>query len=100
MIAQLANFDPISFLGIDKSSYSDEEVRKLREDLMGKIGEYVLLKCSTSLTDEQLSQLSVMNGQQLLYALQNTVPGFDNIMLIEIENFKKDYQTAGGQAYA
>jgi len=52
------NFDPVTFLEIDTTASSVEEVFKLRTELNKQIGEYLILKLSQSLTGEQQDQLS------------------------------------------
>ncbi len=98
MIAQLANFDPITYLNIDQASYSDQELGQLRQDLMAKIGEYVLLKLSQDFTDEQVNYLAGMDGQAVFNTLQTHVPDFENKFMLELDNFKKDYEVEVGGA--
>lgn len=96
MVAQLINFDPVSYLNIDSSSLSEWESKELRQSLMDKIGEYIILKSTLYLSGEQLNQIKEMRGQQLLSTLENIIPDFDKKVLTEIENFKKDYQMIKG----
>ncbi len=96
MIAKFANFDPITFLNIDQASLSAEELGQLRQDLMAKIGEYVLLKLSKDFTDEQVNYLAAMDGQAVFNTLNTHLPDFENKFVLEVENFKKDYEAAGG----
>ncbi len=95
MIAKLANFDPVTYLNIDQSSYSPQELGQLRQDLMAKMGEYVLLKLSQDFTDEQVNYLTPLDGQAIFNTLETHLPDFQNKFMLELDNFKKDYEAAG-----
>lgn len=96
MLTTLANFDPVQFLEIDTSSYSPDKIRKIRKDLHSKIGEYVLVKLSENLTDEQTTELEkLLFGTQIFNFLKNNIPDTEFKMLQVIEDFKKDYQELG-----
>lgn len=96
MLQALANFNPITFLNIDTSSYSDEEIKILKGNLHNKMGEYVLLKMTNYLTPEQTDHiLSLSDGNQILNTLNTTVPGLEQKIVTEIENFRKEYQKNG-----
>lgn len=93
MLVSLSNFDPIVFLEIDTASYSADEITKMRSSLMSKIGEYILLKFSENLTQEQFNQVSsIRDGSQLINVLKNFIPDFDSKILQEVENFKTEYK--------
>lgn len=94
MIHTLNNFDPINYLGIDISSFSTEQIIKLRIDLNNKIGEYILLKLSDNLTSDQLENVIFLTkGNQIVNELANIIPDFKQKILQELENFKAEYQT-------
>lgn len=56
MLTNLKKFDPIEFLDIDASVLSQKDLEEMRNSLNSKIGEYILLKFSTFLTEEQFKQ--------------------------------------------
>lgn len=92
MLTSLQNFDPIVFLSIDATTLSDEEIDKAREQLNSKIGEYLLLKLSDNLTQQQLSQVTqAKDGTAMMSLLNNLIPSLQNRILSEVENFKKEY---------
>lgn len=91
----LKNFDPTSFLDIDTSFLPKEEIENLKISLSSKIGEYILLKFSNDLTPKQIEQIgNFKNGQKLFDFIKTTMPNFENKIIEELENFKKDYQNA------
>ncbi|MBI1919003.1 hypothetical protein HYS29_00225 [Candidatus Microgenomates bacterium] len=91
----LNNFDPISFLNINVALLLPKEVISLRTSLNAKIGEYVLLKLSGFLTQEQLDQIiNLSNGQEMIDRLKASIPKIDKRIIRELENFKKDFQVA------
>jgi|SRR5581483_1837185 len=93
MLTSLAQFDPITFLGIDTSTYSPEEIDLLRQDLMKQIGEYVLLSFSDQISLEAMQTLSQeTDGTKILTQLRSLIPEFDTHMLTYIEQFKMEYQ--------
>lgn len=87
----LKDFDPIKFLGIDISLFSQKDLEIMRDSLNSKIGEYILLKISNLLTEKQFKQ-AVNSGEKILETLRTYIPDLDQRILLEIENFKKDYQ--------
>ena len=92
MLTTLQNFDPIAFLEVDTSKLSEQEVTELRTFLMGKIGEYILLKVSDKLTDEQIEEVSKnANNGNILNILRQYIPDIDQRMLQEVEQFKVEY---------
>lgn len=93
MLQALGNFDPVSFLGVDTVSLSSEEISQLRNSLNTKMGEYILLKFSENLTDEQFQQITnTKDGEQMITMLKNIIPNLEEKMLKELESFKREYQ--------
>lgn len=94
MFTSLQKFDPLVFLSVDTNSLSSpDEVNALREDLNKKIGEYILIKLSGGLTEEQMNEiLAAQSGSEILNKLVTVVPELEQKVLQEIENFKTDYQ--------
>lgn len=91
MLTSLTNFDPIAFLKVDTTSLSLEEVEKISQQLSSSIGEYILLKLSDELTQEQLEQVTqTQDGAVMLNMLRGLIPSADVRMLNEVENFKKE----------
>lgn len=86
----LDKFDPLSFLNIDATRLSQDEIDITRSYLNALIGEYILLKLSRNLTEEQIAQL-IESKTQILNTLKSIVPDTDNAIQKELENFKKDY---------
>lgn len=84
-------FDPLSFLNIDTTKLSQGEIDITRDFLNALIGEYILLKLSKNLTEEQITQLMMSNKNQILNTLKNMVPDTENTIRKELENFKRDY---------
>lgn len=94
MLQTLNDFDSISFLGINTESFSPEQATVLRISLNDKIGEYILLKFTKSLNNEQIDHItSLSDGNQILSELSKIVPNFEQKMSQELDNFKKEYQT-------
>lgn len=93
MIAALQNFDPLTFLQINTSSLSSQqETQELRATLYKELGEYVLTKCADTLTDEQINfVLMSKDGAEMLQRLQTLIPNFEAKMLLEMENFKREF---------
>lgn len=93
MLKSLVNFDPIQYLEIDKSSFSNTQLAVIRKGLQTYIGQYVLLKLSGLLTDQQIKQISkTNNGAEILTLIRNSIPNADKKILIEVANFKKGYE--------
>lgn len=98
MLSSLNNFDPISFLDINTTTFSKEGLKNLRNSLSYKLGKYVLLKFSDSLTDEQIEKASKANyGEDLYRILKETDSDVNNKIMQELENFKKEYQSSNKQ---
>lgn len=94
MLISLNNFDPISFLEIDVTTLHEEKLTNLRNSLNFKLGKYVLLKFSDSLSDEQIEKVSKANyGEEIYKILKETDPDIDNKIIQELENFKREYQS-------
>lgn len=92
MLLSLSNFEPISYLGINISNLSQEQIERMRQHLNGRIGEYVLLKLSNYLTEQQLEQIMQQNnGNEILKLLSGFFPDANSKILTEVENFKKEY---------
>lgn len=91
MLLTLNNFDPVSYLDININNLPQEEVDKLRQELNGKIGEYVLLKLSNYLTEEQVEKIiDQKDGSEVLRLLNSFLPDANSKILNEVENFKKE----------
>ncbi|MDO8658689.1 MAG: hypothetical protein Q7K55_08160 [Candidatus Levybacteria bacterium] len=91
MLITLKDFDAVKFLGINTSILSQKDLEEIRNSLNSKIGEYILLKLSSLLTEGQLKQ-AVDSGEKILETLKTFIPNLDQRILQETENFKKDYQ--------
>ena len=102
MLQNLNNFDPIKFLSIKTASLSAKNIESLKNKLNEKIGAYVLLAFSQYFKDDEFEQLTAQDGQEMLLKLRRVVPDMDNKLLMELENFRKDYQGAhrGGRRHA
>lgn len=96
MLQSLNKFDPISFLGIDISSKSPAEINYLQNELKGKIGEYILLKSSESLTAEQVEEVVQTDGRQMIDDLQKYIPDLDNKIPGWLNDFKIEYDKQAG----
>lgn len=97
MLTSLQNFDPVAFLEIDTSSMPAEELSSLKQSLMAKIGEYVLLKFAQNLTTEQMDDvMGVETPEKLMEKLGTVVPNMNQKMLEEMENFKNEYKAKQG----
>ncbi|MDO8658043.1 MAG: hypothetical protein Q7K55_04835 [Candidatus Levybacteria bacterium] len=92
MLATLKDFDPVKFLDIDASTLSQKDLEEMRIFLNSKIGEYMLLKFSSLLTDRQFEQ-AVDSKEKIHETLRTFIPNLDQRIFQEIENFKKNYQT-------
>lgn len=88
------NFNPIQYLGIElKPDQSPEQVGEITTKLNQQIGEYIMLKLSDSLTEDQLDQiLQIEDINQQVALLKNYLPDFEARMTAELENFRKEYQ--------
>jgi hypothetical protein len=96
MLTDLNSFDPIQFLNVDISTLSEQEKIDLRTSLNAKIGEYVLLKLSTFLTEEQMTQLSsITDPNQMITTIRSFIPDADAKILQEVNNFKAEYDAEG-----
>lgn len=92
MLLTLSNFDPVSYLNINITNLSQEQIERMKQHLNGKIGEYVLLKLSNYLTEEQLEQIMQQNnGNEILRLLSSFFSDANSKILTEVENFKKEY---------
>ncbi len=89
----LQGFDPLLFLGIDASKLSSpEETTQLRTVINKELGEYILMKLSDDLAEEQLDQLlKSSSGEEVLQKLNVFAPGLENRILLELDNFKKEF---------
>ena len=89
----LKDFDPIKFLGINKSTLKPGKLATLKNFLNGKIGEYILLKLSNELSEGQLSEITrSKSGTQMLRLLKIAIPNFNTKFFAELENFKKEFK--------
>lgn len=92
MLISLNNFDPTTFLNIKTTALSAEELTKMRQDLNAKVGEYILLKLSDQLTEQQLGEISqIKDGKMMFNTLVKLIPDFEKRVLQELENFKNEY---------
>lgn len=99
MLSSLNNFDPISFLGVDTNGLSNSNISSLQNELNGKIGEYILLKFSSFLSQDQVNKIQkATDGQEIITMLQEFVPRMEEKVLEEIGNFKADYIKALGES--
>ncbi len=86
------NFDPLTFLNVDPDSLSETELSKLRTSLSTKMGEYILLKLSEYLNDEQLDQvIHAKDGGEMISMLRGLVPDLDAKLEQEMQNFKNEF---------
>lgn len=92
MISSLNNFDPITFLDINKDIMSNEQLVSLQNDLNSKVGEYILLKSADLLTAEQLEEVTKTEGQQMVETIQKYIPDVDNKVQGWLNDFKNEYK--------
>lgn len=96
MLKTLVNFNPISFLDIDTNALSPIEIENLRQMLMSRMGEYVLLKLSHSFNEDQLKELiNTQDGEQIMTTIKSSVSSADKKIIKELEKFKKDFKQTG-----
>lgn len=88
------NFDPISLLDdSDKELFSEKSLNKLRNDLSYKLWDYLTIKLSPDLTEEQLKEvLSVVGYQQRANAIKKYIANFDEKVDKFIEEFKEEFR--------
>lgn len=93
MLTVLNNFDPVSFLGIDTALMTPEETSNLSSTLNSKISEYVLLKLSDNLSDEQFQKIvDTTDPEEMMKLLGEAVPDLETRIKTELENFKNEYK--------
>ena len=90
MLTSLQDFDPVSYLEIDTSGMTSEEVDTLRFDLMSMIGEYVLIKFVNDLSPEEMDMV-VDSKDKLFETLTELVPDLKKQIIQEIEQFKNEF---------
>lgn len=93
MLQMLLGFDPLVFLGIDASKLSSpEETAQLKTAINKELGEYILMKLSDDLSEEQLNQLlSSSSGEEIVQKLSTLDLGLEDRILLELENFKSEF---------
>ena len=92
MLNVLSGFDPIDYLSIDTSSLSKEDIKTLRGGLNEKIGQYILLKFSEHLPEDQSQQImGLTDGEEMIKKLQEVLPNMEGKLQEELENFKREY---------
>jgi len=93
MLPALQGFDPLYYFDVDVKGLQQHEVAKIRQQMTEKLSEYILLKLSDKLTEEQqLAMMQIENAEELLTVLSKYIPDIEESILIEIENFKKEFQ--------
>lgn len=93
MLTVLKNFDPISFLKISTGSMSVPETAQLKASLNSKIGEYLLLKLSDDLSEDQYKRLiGSKDLEEMAKLAQSFIPDLEKKIDHELDNFKKEYQ--------
>lgn len=93
MVTTGSNFDPITLIDdSDKELFSDNSLQKLRNDLMHKMWDYLTIKLSQDLTEEQLDEvLDTVGYSKRAAALKKHIPDFDEKVDKFIEEFKVDF---------
>src|SRR3989338_1415768 len=92
MLTGLKNFDPLSFLGIDKATYPPEDAEYLHNILMNQMGSYVLLKLSQKMPEEQFKEIiSEHEGKSILDKLSAVMPNWESQIEKGLEDFKTEY---------
>lgn len=93
MLQILQGFDPLVFLAIDVSKLSStEEAVQLKTAINKELGEYMLMKLSDDLSEEQLNQLlTSSSGEEIVQKLSTLDPGLEDRILLELENFKSEF---------
>lgn len=93
MLNVLNNFDPVAFLGIDTTFMPSEEKSNLSTSLKSKISEYILLKLSDSLSDEEFQKVvGTADPEEMMKLLGEAVPNLEERIKSEMENFKSEYK--------
>lgn len=89
----LQGFDPLVFLDIDVSKFPSSAGRdQLKTEINKKLGDFILMKLSDDLSQEQLDQLlKSSSGEEILQKLNLFDSGLEHRVLIELENFKNEY---------
>lgn len=91
MLVNIKNFDPIEFLELGKTLLSENDIQELQNSLSKDMEEYVLLKLSSVLTEQQLDQ--VLNAKEKMPQVVGTfIPDVKDKTILELENFKKEFQ--------
>lgn len=93
MLQILQGFDPLVFLDIDVSKFSSqEESTQLKTAINRELGEYILIKLSNNLSEEQLNQLlTSSSGEEIVQKLSTLDLGLEDRILLELENFKSEF---------
>lgn len=94
MFQSLQGFDPLYYFNVDTSKLTSEQKNKVRKILLDKLGEYILLKISASLSPTQQKEVSQLNEKMLVSKLSSYMPDLENRILEEIEAYKKEYEKA------
>lgn len=93
MLNVLNNFNPVAFLEIDTTSMQPEETSNLSNSLNNKISEYILLKLSDNLSDEQFQKVvGTTDPEEMMKLLGEAVPNLEARIKTELENFKNEYR--------
>lgn len=97
MLQTLQGFDPLVFLGINASKLSSpEEVTQLKTAINKELGEYILMKLSDHLSEEQLDQLlKSSTGEEIVQKLSTFNLGLEDRILLELERFKSEFLQKG-----
>lgn len=96
-----ADFDPIKFLKLNQSSFTPQEVLVLREELKKQLGEYIMLKFSSSLSPNQLDAIVGLSDRtKILQTLQANIPDFDRALEKELESFREEIGSFGPGTYS
>lgn len=95
MLTSLRSFDPITFLEINIESFSSEEISQLRQSIFDKMGEYIFIKLSQNLSEDQMQKIiKIVNKNDLLLNFKQFIPDLEEKIVSELNYFKKEFSSA------
>ena len=86
-MAQLSGFDPLKFLNI--TNFKNEEKDKVSEHLLNNISQYLLIRISELLPEEDLKKTK--DPKDLFDVAKAKIPDINNKMKLFLEDFKKEF---------
>ena len=86
-MSQLLGFDPLKFLDI--TNLKGEEKESVSKDLLDKISQYLLIRISELLPEEDIRK--VKNPEDIFSMAKDRIPDINIKVKLFLEDFKKEF---------